>query len=153
MVTAKYVFLSFKTFLSIISRPTNLLVHMESGKQDNNKTSWKDSSLWRNLYNTVPHLLETRIWYTGDGVKTVAWEECWIEPGCCIADVDLHIPVDLYGMKVCDLANESGDWKWNLLQWWLPAGILDKIRAIKPLATDNGADRFMLAGSGDGAYS
>lgn len=55
-------------------------------------------------------------------------------------------------MKVRDLANENGEWNWQLLHGWLPQEILN-IRAIIPPNTDNGDAIFILPESGDGSNS
>jgi hypothetical protein len=45
-----------------------------------------------------------------------------------------HVPTTLQNMKVCDLVDEDGNWKWNILQGWLPREIINRIAAILPLA-------------------
>jgi hypothetical protein len=41
-----------------------------------------------------------------------------------------HVPTTLQNMKVCDLVDEDGNWKWNILQGWLPREIINRIAAI-----------------------
>jgi hypothetical protein len=64
-----------------------------------------------------------------------------------------HVPTTLQNMKVCDLVDEDGNWKWNILQGWLPSEIIiNRIAAILPLVSANGRDMKVLSGAGTDIY-
>lgn len=44
------------------------------------------------------------------------WNDSWVESGFHIADLDIQIPSQAVGVKLCDLVDENGDWKWQFFQ-------------------------------------
>lgn len=56
------------------------------------------------------------------------------------------IPDNVRGENVCDLETYMGDWNWQLLQSWIPYGILDKMSNIKPPNRCLETDNFVLEG-------
>ena len=83
----------------------------------------------------------------GDGKRVDAWNDVWIEPNLRIKDMNLVIPNELRAVKVADLVNDEGEWKWELLNAWLPLEVLHKIETIPPPHIIYGSDvRESLSG-------
>ncbi|MCI25240.1 hypothetical protein A2U01_0046430, partial [Trifolium medium] len=76
----------------------------------------------------------------GDG-RTVNWyQDAWIEKGLRVADLNLNIPHDMQDLKVDQLVDDDGSWKWEVLKERLPISILNKIAAVLPPDEGAGAD-------------
>jgi hypothetical protein len=73
-----------------------------------------------------PKLYECCFWAIGDD----ALQHAWIDKGMQIVEHVSHVPTTLENKKVCDLVDEDGNWKWNILQGWLPREIINRIAAI-----------------------
>jgi len=100
----------------------------------------KDSSLWKNIVNLWQEAQRNILWTVGDGKSVDAWNDVWIEPNLQIKDMNLVILNELMAVKVADLVNDEGDWRWELLNAWLPLEVLHKIEAIPPPHIIHGSD-------------
>lgn len=53
-------------------------------------------------------------------------------------------PNYLICVKVYDLVDEHGEWKWDTLQSWIPQDLLDKIRVCMPPSLEHKHVIFIL---------
>jgi hypothetical protein len=106
-----------------------------------------DSSLWKAIVKPAPHLNNYGIWTVGDGKEVEAWNHMWIEVGLTISEMHINVPVELQGVKVCDLVDAAGNWNWALFQGWMPQEILQKIAAILPPNVEYGPDIQLGSGA------
>ncbi|MCI32034.1 hypothetical protein A2U01_0053246, partial [Trifolium medium] len=79
-------------------------------------------------------------WMIGNGRSIDVWNSCWLDSGFKISDMELVIPPHIVSCKIADLVEENGDWKWSLLDDWLPIDIKDKMRAITVSLHDDDHD-------------
>lgn len=63
------------------------------------------------------------------------------------------IPDDLLSKFVCDLTEDTGNWKWDTFGNLLPNHIILKIAAVQPPAENKGDDQFFWAASRKGQFS
>lgn len=86
--------------------------------------------------------------------KTIsAWDENWLGHDYCLDKLDVHIPENLKGAKVCELIDESGNWNMRILQDWLPEKWLDRLRSCVPPLTEDIPDGFYFVGTSSGTFS
>ncbi|GAU35020.1 hypothetical protein TSUD_103430 [Trifolium subterraneum] len=104
-------------------------------------------TLWSKLHHDY--------WKIGDGRDVVALHNAWTDVGWRVSEQNVNIPAELYDVivKVCDIVDDEGNWKWSLLCHWLLESILRKMHAILPTSDDdNGSDvlvhmdQFSVAG-------
>ncbi|KAI5397626.1 hypothetical protein KIW84_063440 [Lathyrus oleraceus] len=91
-----------------------------------------NSNVWRDFNKYIPHLLNHGKWLIGNGSSVDTWGDSWLDSGTCICDQVHSILDNVRGENICDLETYMGDWNWQLLQPWIPYGILDKMTNIKP---------------------
>jgi hypothetical protein len=65
----------------------------------------------------------------------------------------VEIPSHLQGIKVKELVDRDGGWKWHMLQDWLPTNIQHKIAAILPPHIENGCDQRCSVGGINNGFS
>lgn len=70
-----------------------------------------DSNLWKAIAKTSNKLLDVSIWRIGDGHMIKPWEHSWFETRCNISKLNITIPRELNGARLCDLVNNDDTWK------------------------------------------
>ncbi|KAI5441516.1 hypothetical protein KIW84_010842 [Lathyrus oleraceus] len=75
------------------------------------KLGWKLYSGGEDLWCRAPKVEENCLWYAGDGTTVNAWDIRWIDQDVTIANMDIHIHMNLKTTRVVDLTSEDGDLK------------------------------------------
>lgn len=88
-------------------------------------------------------LYETCSWSIGDRRLIDMWNDSWVESGFHIADLDIQIPAQAVGVKLCDLVNENGDWKWQVFQGQVSNETQYRITACIPPRLKYGNNTFI----------
>lgn len=66
---------------------------------------------------------------------------------------EITIPNNLRGAKVCDLMDDHGEWRWIILQSWMPEEWLDKLQSCLHPYLGKEAGVFCVVGTDNAEFS
>ncbi|CAN1815926.1 Putative ribonuclease H protein At1g65750 [Linum perenne] len=132
----------------ILKHPEKLWIHVATSKYlkevdgtlNIRRKNW-GSALWRGIrrvWSTLKTACQRSI---RDGRSTSFWSDPWLDSGIVLADFALQEldEVELQ-RSVAEAADDSGSWKWSLLNQLLPDQALRQVAGMTPPKPDGGDD-------------
>jgi ribonuclease HI len=112
-----------------------------------------DSSLWKAITKCWPKLELYSCWSIGDGNKVNFWSDKWIDAHTRVSDLVHHIPEEVQGWKVKDIAAPTGEWNFDKIKELVPNSIVQKMHAIVPPHASHDNDIQFWPGTNTGHFT
>ncbi|XP_061351083.1 uncharacterized protein LOC133296147 [Gastrolobium bilobum] len=152
---------SMKLGFGLISKVEDLWVKVLKAKYKVNDAmipnipvSKNASNAWKGIQQVWGQVQMGARILLGDGRNIKFWEDSWL-PGInrLLDEAQTEVPEAISKWRVADCVSNEGDWKWELLNQFLPVGITSVISGIPPPKDSDDRDKVIWSHSSSGTFS
>lgn len=112
-----------------------------------------DSSLWKDVTNIMPKIMDNGMWIVGDGKTIRAWEDNWLGAEFSLKNYNVTIPDKLWDAYMRDLIDNMGNQNLPILNSWLSEQWIDRLKACVPPKMMDFSDNFCFTGISNNDFS